>query len=92
MALEWSSQYDYQIRAEQVTMMMIVPTALIIIFLTLYIIYGEQKGEQRMSFWRYRFALTGGVLLQWWLGPGFSVAVWVGYVAFCSGRRSNKAW
>jgi Cu(I)/Ag(I) efflux system membrane protein CusA/SilA len=27
------------------------------------------------------FALTGGVLLQWWLGFNFSVAVWVGYIA-----------
>jgi Cu(I)/Ag(I) efflux system membrane protein CusA/SilA len=27
------------------------------------------------------FALTGGVLLQAWLGFNFSVAVWVGYIA-----------
>ena len=27
------------------------------------------------------FALTGGVLLQAWLGFPFSVAVWVGYIA-----------
>ena len=27
------------------------------------------------------FAMTGGVLLQWWLGYNFSVAVWVGYIA-----------
>jgi Cu(I)/Ag(I) efflux system membrane protein CusA/SilA len=27
------------------------------------------------------FALTGGVLLQWFLGFNFSVAVWVGYIA-----------
>ena len=27
------------------------------------------------------FALTGGVLLQAWMGFNFSVAVWVGYIA-----------
>jgi hypothetical protein len=26
-------------------------------------------------------AETGGVILQWWLGYNFSVAVWVGYIA-----------
>jgi len=25
--------------------------------------------------------MTGGLLLQWWLGYNFSVAVWVGYIA-----------
>jgi Cu(I)/Ag(I) efflux system membrane protein CusA/SilA len=27
------------------------------------------------------YAMTGGVLLQWWLGYNFSVAGWVGYIA-----------
>src|SRR5206468_4562112 len=27
------------------------------------------------------YAMTGGVMLQWWLGYNFSVAVWVGYIA-----------
>ena len=27
------------------------------------------------------FALTGGLMLQWWLGYQFSVVVWVGYIA-----------
>ena len=27
------------------------------------------------------YALSGGLLLQWWLGYRFSVAVWVGYIA-----------
>ena len=25
--------------------------------------------------------MTGGLILQWWLGCNFSVAVWVGYIA-----------
>lgn len=27
------------------------------------------------------YAMTRGVILQWWLGYNFSVAVWVGYIA-----------
>ena len=27
------------------------------------------------------YAMTGGLILQWWLGYNFSVAVWVGYIA-----------
>ena len=27
------------------------------------------------------YAMSGGLLLQWWLGYNFSVAVWVGYIA-----------
>ena len=27
------------------------------------------------------YAMTGGLMLQWWLGYNFSVAVWVGYIA-----------
>ena len=27
------------------------------------------------------YAMTGGVIAQWYLGSNFSVAVWVGYIA-----------
>src|SRR5437879_12434031 len=27
------------------------------------------------------YAMTGGLILQYWLGYNFSVAVWVGYIA-----------
>ena len=27
------------------------------------------------------YAMSGGLLLQWWLGFDFSVAVWIGYIA-----------
>ena len=27
------------------------------------------------------YAMTGGIVMQWWLGFNFSVAVWVGYIA-----------
>jgi Cu(I)/Ag(I) efflux system membrane protein CusA/SilA len=79
MTIEWSGQYENQIRAER-TLMMIVPTVLFIIFLLLYIVYHSLK-EAAHVILAVPFALTGGVFLQWFLGYNFSVAVWVGYIA-----------
>jgi len=79
MTIEWSGQYENQIRAER-TLMMIVPTALFIIFLLLYMVYHSLK-EAAHVILAVPFALTGGVFLQWFLGYNFSVAVWVGYIA-----------
>jgi Cu(I)/Ag(I) efflux system membrane protein CusA/SilA len=79
MTIEWSGQYEDQIRAQR-TLELIVPTALFIIFLLLYIIYHSFK-EAAHVILAVPFALTGGVFLQWYLGCNFSVAVWVGYIA-----------
>jgi Cu(I)/Ag(I) efflux system membrane protein CusA/SilA len=79
MTIEWSGQYENQIRAQK-TLELIVPTALFIIFLLLYIIYHSLK-EAAHVILAVPFALTGGVFLQWFLGYNFSVAVWVGYIA-----------
>ena len=79
MTLEWSGQYENQIRAQK-TLSLIVPAALFVIFLLLYIVYHSAK-EAAHVILAVPFALTGGVFLQWWLGYNFSVAVWVGYIA-----------
>ncbi len=79
MTIEWSGQYENQIRAQK-TLEMIVPTVLFIIFLLLYIVYHSLK-EAAHVILAIPFALTGGVFLQWLLGYNFSVAVWVGYIA-----------
>jgi Cu(I)/Ag(I) efflux system membrane protein CusA/SilA len=79
MTIEWSGQYENQIRARQ-TLQMIVPAVLAIIFLLLYIVYRNAK-EAAHVILAVPFALTGGVFLQWLLGYTFSVAVWVGYIA-----------
>ena len=79
MTIEWSGQYENQIRAQQ-TLAIIVPAALFVIFLLLYIVYHSAK-EAAHVILAVPFALTGGVFLQWWLGYNFSVAVWVGYIA-----------
>jgi Cu(I)/Ag(I) efflux system membrane protein CusA/SilA len=77
--IEWSGQYENQIRAQK-TLQVIVPAALFVIFILLYIVYRSFK-EAAHVILAVPFALTGGVFLQWWLGYHFSVAVWVGYIA-----------
>ncbi len=79
MTIEWSGQYENQIRAKK-TLQLIVPAVLAIIFLLLYLIYRNAK-EAAHVILAVPFALTGGVALQYLLGYNFSVAVWVGYIA-----------
>jgi Cu(I)/Ag(I) efflux system membrane protein CusA/SilA len=79
MTIEWSGQYENQIRAQK-TLQVIVPAALFVIFILLYVVYHSFK-EAAHVILAVPFALTGGVFLQWWLGYNFSVAVWVGYIA-----------
>ncbi len=77
--IDWSGQYENQLRAKR-TLQLIVPAVLGIIFLLLYMVYGSAK-EAAHVILAVPFALTGGVFLQYLLGYNFSVAVWVGYIA-----------
>ncbi len=79
MTIEWSGQYENQLRAQR-TLLIIVPTVIVIIFLLLYVVYGSLK-EAAHVILAVPFALTGGVFLQYLLGYNVSVAVWVGYIA-----------
>jgi len=79
MTLEWSGQYENQIRAQN-TLRLIVPAAVFVIFILLFVVYHSFK-EAAHVILAVPFALTGGVFLQWLLGYNFSVAVWVGYIA-----------
>ncbi len=79
MTVEYSGQYENQIRAQR-TLRIIVPTVLVIIFLLLFVVYHSIK-EAAHVILAVPFALTGGVFLQYLLGYNFSVAVWVGYIA-----------
>jgi Cu(I)/Ag(I) efflux system membrane protein CusA/SilA len=79
MTIEWSGQYENQLRARK-TLELIVPGVLCIIFLLLYVVYGSAR-EAAHVILAVPFALTGGVFLQYLLGYNFSVAVWVGYIA-----------
>ena len=79
MTIEWSGQYENQLRAQR-TLRIIVPMVLAIIFLLLYVVYHSAKEAAHVVL-AVPFALTGGVFLQYLLGYNFSVAVWVGYIA-----------
>ena len=79
MTIEYSGQYENQIRAQK-TLLLIVPTVLVIIFLLLFIVYRSIQ-EAAHVILAVPFALTGGVFLQYILGYNFSVAVSVGYIA-----------
>jgi len=79
MTIEYSGEYENQLRAQR-TLQVIVPAVLGIIFLLLYVVYRSAK-EAAHVILAVPFALTGGVFLQYLLGYNFSVAVWVGYIA-----------
>jgi Cu(I)/Ag(I) efflux system membrane protein CusA/SilA len=79
MTVEYSGQYEQQMRARQ-TLLYVFPTVIVIIFALLVMTF-RSFGEAAHVLLAVPFALTGGVLLQAALGYNFSVAVWVGYIA-----------
>jgi len=77
--LEWSGQWENQIRANQ-TLKLIMPIVLIIIFLVLYFTYHSFK-ESLITMITVPFALIGGVFMVYFYGVNLSVAVAVGFIA-----------
>jgi Cu(I)/Ag(I) efflux system membrane protein CusA/SilA len=77
--VEWSGQYENQIRARK-TLMVVVPLAFLINFVLLVMVYRSVKEALHVVL-AVPFALTGGVYLLYFLGYNFSVAVWVGFIA-----------
>jgi Cu(I)/Ag(I) efflux system membrane protein CusA/SilA len=77
--VEWSGQYENQIRAKQ-RLQIVIPIVLVIIFVLLYMTYHSAK-EALHVLLAVPFALTGGIFLLKFLGYNFSVAVWVGFIA-----------
>lgn len=77
--LEWSGQWENQIRANQ-TLKMIMPIVIIIIFMVLYFTYRSFK-EAIVTMITVPFALIGGVFMVYFYGINLSVAVAVGFIA-----------
>jgi Cu(I)/Ag(I) efflux system membrane protein CusA/SilA len=77
--LEWSGQYENQIRANK-TLKLIMPIVLIIIFMILYFTYKSLK-EALLTMITVPFALIGGVYMVYFYGVNLSVAVAVGFIA-----------
>ena len=77
--LEWSGQWENQIRANQ-TLKTILPIVIIIIFMVLYFTYHSFK-EAAVTMLTVPFALIGGVFMVYFYGINLSVAVAVGFIA-----------
>ena len=77
--LEWSGQWENQIRANR-TLKMIMPIVFVIIFMVLYFTYHSFK-ESFVTMITVPFALIGGVFMVYFYGVNLSVAVAVGFIA-----------
>lgn len=77
--LEWSGQWENQIRANK-TLKMILPIVLVIILMVLYFTYRSIK-ESIITMITVPFALIGGVFMVYFYGINLSVAVAVGFIA-----------
>lgn len=75
----WSGEYKFETRARK-RLELILPIVFFVIFVLLYMTFNS-AAEAAILILPIVFALTGGLLLQWFLGYEFSVAVWVGYIA-----------
>src|SRR5207249_9410380 len=78
-AYQWSGEYEFQLRAKE-RMKIILSVVFFVIFLLLYMVF-HSLTEALVLIFPTLYAMTGGLLLQWYLGYNFSVAVWVGYIA-----------
>lgn len=77
--VEWSGQWENQIRANK-TLSLILPIVVVIIFLILYFTYRSMK-EALITMITVPFALIGGVFMVYFYGINLSVAVAVGFIA-----------
>jgi Cu(I)/Ag(I) efflux system membrane protein CusA/SilA len=77
--LEWSGQWENQIRANR-TLKLIMPIVILIIFLVLYFTYHSFK-EALVTMITVPFALIGGIFMVYFYGINLSVAVAVGFIA-----------
>lgn len=77
--IEWSGQWENQIRANR-TLKMIMPIVLLIIFGCLYFAFKSMR-EAFYSLITIPFALIGGVYVVYFYGVNLSVAVAVGFIA-----------
>ncbi|CAN1532503.1 COG3696 Putative silver efflux pump [Spirosomataceae bacterium] len=77
--LEWSGQWENQIRANR-TLKLIMPIVILIIFMVLYFTYNSFK-ESLITMITVPFALFGGVFMVYFYNVNLSVAVAVGFIA-----------
>ena len=77
--IDWSGQWENQIRATN-TLKIIIPIVILIIFFVLYTVYKSIR-EAFFSLITVPFALIGGVFMIYFYHVNLSVAVAVGFIA-----------
>jgi len=77
--LEWSGQYENQLRARR-TLMLIIPVVILIILLVVYYTFRSLR-EASLILITIPFALIGGVYIVFLYKINLSVAVAVGFIA-----------
>ena len=70
---------EFQLRARR-RLSYILPIVFGVIFVLLYMLFHSAL-EATVLILPCLYAMTGGLILQYWMGFNFSVAVWVGYIA-----------
>lgn len=86
MYLEWSGQFENQIRARR-TLAIVFPMVLLSIFIILFMTYHD-LADSLLMMMAIPGAIAGGVLFQYFFEYNFSVAVWVGYIV-CFGMAAE---
>ncbi len=79
MFLEWSGEFEHQVRARK-TLRIVFPAVTSIIVILLFLTY-KDWADVGLIMLSVLGALAGGAIFQWLFGFRFSVAVWVGYIA-----------
>jgi len=77
--VEWSGQYENEIRARQ-RLQIVIPIVLLVIYLLLYVTYRSFLDAAQVLL-AVPFALAGGIYLLYATGYNMSVAVWIGFIA-----------
>lgn len=79
MSLEWTGEFENQVRARQ-TLLIIFPMALLLILFLLYVTFGEVL-DTLLVFLAVFGALSGSVMFQAIFGFNYSIVVYIGYVS-----------
>ena len=84
--LEWSGEFEAQLRARR-TLRIVFPLVLVIIIVVLQLTFRDRVDTLLTSL-AVPGAMAGGVIFQAVWGVPFSVAVWIGYIA-CFGLATE---
>ena len=79
MSIEWSGDFEHQMRTNQ-TMALILPMVFILIFFLLFLTFHDVL-DTLLVILAVLGALSGAVMFQALFGFNFSVIVWIGYIA-----------